>query len=456
VATIDPEIKTLDKHALVRRKIHGFSVMIGLLGTVLLGLLYLAAVFPSLGQWKEANERALSLIECSGSACDTSKFTTDLESSSPDYVVDSKTRYLLNTPAPTKEYPAHFSPLDYIDIEFIAKFRRPASYNTLDGEVWRLYSLPVKLGGTALEIIVGDAETAPSNPLDIPPSLIGTVDEKLRDEANKIAESLRNKRVRVFGGRSSPSVDGFLIVNAETHQVINWGPWLPAFLGKEAHFPTPGFLPYVSEGQLYIVRTDARGPLLATSLVPLGSLWWLTGTFGFAFLSLSLVTEALSMRFLRGYFAMTGVKALSLGEALQAGEGQSVEFKRGLSEDDAKGSNVDEELLKSIAAFANTNDGVILIGIDDQGHVKGLRLDSTQRDRLERKIRQLARSRIKPIPALQVAFEELRGLLIAKIVVARGEAPVYMIGGVVYVRDGSSDVQAQPEDLMRLITEYAH
>jgi hypothetical protein len=30
-----------------------------------------------------------------------------------------------------------------------------------------------------------------------------------------------------------------------------------------------------------------------------------------------------------------------------------------------------------------------------------------------------------------------------------------MLGGVVYVRDGSSDIQAQSEDLFRLFTEYA-
>jgi hypothetical protein len=40
--------------------------------------------------------------------------------------------------------------------------------------------------------------------------------------------------------------------------------------------------------------------------------------------------------------------------------------------------------------------------------------------------------------------------------VAQGEAPAYLMGGVIYIRCGSSDVQAQPEDLNTLITEYAH
>ena len=112
-------------------------------------------------------------------------------------------------------------------------------------------------------------------------------------------------------------------------------------------------------------------------------------------------------------------------------------------------------MLKSIAAFANTNDGVILIGVDDAGHIKGLDLNFKQRDGLERKIHQLARNRIKPTPPIQVAFEELRGMTIAKISVARGEAPLYMTDGVVYLRQGSADVQAQPDDLTRLVAEFA-
>jgi len=132
-----------------------------------------------------------------------------------------------------------------------------------------------------------------------------------------------------------------------------------------------------------------------------------------------------------------------------------VEFKRRLSDDPSRTKIAEDELLKSIAAFANTNDGVIFIGIDDSGHIIGLELDFKQRDRLEQKIRQLARSRIRPIPVVQVGFENARGLEVARVTVPRGEEPADMIGGVVYIRNGSSDVQAQPEDLRRLIVEYA-
>ncbi len=137
------------------------------------------------------------------------------------------------------------------------------------------------------------------------------------------------------------------------------------------------------------------------------------------------------------------------------GERQNVEFKRGISPEDGKVSSVDEEILKSVVAFANTNDGVIFIGIDDFAQVKGLGLDSKAKDRLEGRIRQLVRTRIRPIPPIGIGFEDVRGLVVAKIVVARGESPIYMLGGVVYVRDGSHDVAAQPEQLTRLVLEHA-
>ena len=163
--------------------------------------------------------------------------------------------------------------------------------------------------------------------------------------------------------------------------------------------------------------------------------------------SSSVIAGWLSRRFFRSYFALRGVQLPTVQEALQKGEGENVEFKRSFSSED--------DLLESVAAFANTNDGVIFIGVDDSGHVKGLDLDFKQRDRMEQKLRQLIRTRIKPTPAVQVSFEDLRGLVIAKVTVARGDALAYLMDGVIYIRSGSSDVQAQPEDVKRLAAEFA-
>jgi hypothetical protein len=36
-----------------------------------------------------------------------------------------------------------------------------------------------------------------------------------------------------------------------------------------------------------------------------------------------------------------------------------------------------------------------------------------------------------------------------------GEDPAYLMGGVINIRYGSVDVQAQPEDLQRIVLNYA-
>ena len=52
---------------------------------------------------------------------------------------------------------------------------------------------------------------------------------------------------------------------------------------------------------------------------------------------------------------------------------------------------------------------------------------------------------------MQIIFEEIRELTVAKIIVARGDAPIYMLDGRIYVRSGSLDMPAQPDDVLRLL-----
>jgi hypothetical protein len=78
----------------------------------------------------------------------------------------------------------------------------------------------------------------------------------------------------------------------------------------------------------------------------------------------------LSRRFLRGYFALRALRVPTLKEALGSGEGQTIEFKRRLSDGPSRERTSEDEVLKSVAAFANTNDGAIFIGVDDINTVK--------------------------------------------------------------------------------------
>ncbi len=98
---------------------------------------------------------------------------------------------------------------------------------------------------------------------------------------------------------------------------------------------------------------------------------------------------------------------------------------------------------------------LILVGVDDEGTVRGLPLSYRERDHFDQKIRQMVWSRIKPAPPIQIAFEEVGGSYVGRITVARGEAPAHLLNGVVYIRHGSCDVPAEPEELGRLFVEFA-
>jgi len=454
IATAAKQPKPFSTRKRVNRRILRFSILIGAIATVLSVILYAATVYPAVRECQATNQRALSEISCVGSTCDTSSYTTDWSIGGSDYIIDTDTRLIIDVPSYAAN-PITFAPLDYSDTEFITRFGRPASYTSIDGEVWRLYSRQKQVDGEMFEIIVGCGLKVPWRMFETPPSLLPDIDMGLRNVGDRIAASLANGRASVNQGRTAGEADGFEVVSARSQRVQSWGPWLPMLFPKDKPFPPAGTRPYVDRGKVSIVQADTNGRLLAVSLIPLGSVYWLALLIGFTFVSSTALTWFLSRKFLRNYFAVSGLPAITIEEASRIGEGQNVEFKRALSEDDAKAGNAEEELLKSIAAFANTNDGNIFIGIDDFGRVKGLNLDFKQRDRLEQKIRQLVRNRIKPLPPMQITFEDVSGLCVARICVARGDATAYMMNGVIYVRYGSSDVQAQPDDLRRLMAEYA-
>lgn len=416
---------------------------------------YLVPIYVTLQRSERTNSLALSEISCTGSVCDTSAFSTDWQSEGPDYLIQKQTRYLLNAPSSTDETPRRIATLDWCDTTFIESFREPKSFNTPDGEVWRLHSRDAISDGKAIEIIIGYAEQAPwkIGKSSSSSGEIRSADNELKREADRIASDPPTALRAVKSQKLS--ADGFAVVEAATGRVLTWGPWVPLFLRRDVYLPAPGRRLQTEGMELYIRQVDSNDRLVAISLVSVGNLWQLGILALLAFLITAAIARSLSRRFLRNYFAASGARVPNLQEACRLGEGQSIEFKRALSEDETKASYADDELLKSVAAFANTNDGVIFIGVDDSGKIRGLNLDFKQRDRFGQKIRQLVRNRIKPNPPVEITFEEVEVLAVARIAIARGEEPVYLLNGVIYVRSGSSDTQAQPEDLRRLVTEFA-
>jgi hypothetical protein len=406
----------------------------------------------------KVNTEALAEMRCDGNTCDTSDFTQDPYTESPDYIVDSQTRFLLSTPGSAPDTATRLASLDFADPGFVRRFRQPTSYESIDGEGWRMFSRSAVLGKRGIEIAIGYAENQPTKILKSSPEDLPAIDERLRQEADGIAANLakiKEPSSRGIKSVSKLSADGFTVLDATTGEVLDWGYWLPTFLPRDKAIPSLGRRPVLNGSNLDLAQVDSDGRLVAVTLAHLGDLRWMCLTAAAIFFGSTLVARYLSRKFLRSYFLFSQTRVPSLAEALRDGEGAQVEFKRGLSDDDGKAGGAEEELLKTIAAFANSGDGVIFIGVDDGGKIKGMDLDHTKKDRMERKIRQLVRNRIRPTPPVQIFFQEVNELAVACITVARGEALAYLLGGVIYRRYGSSDVQAQPEDLKELVEQYA-
>ena len=120
------------------------------------------------------------------------------------------------------------------------------------------------------------------------------------------------------------------------------------------------------------------------------------------------------------------MKALS--DLLALGEGSSVEFKRSLRSD----------LGREICAFANAAGGVILLGVDDEGRVRGVE----GHNRLKSQVQSVARSADPPI---SVELESMGDVLAVRVPSQRGRP--YSFGGKFFVRDGASSQQMSRDEI---------
>ncbi len=125
-------------------------------------------------------------------------------------------------------------------------------------------------------------------------------------------------------------------------------------------------------------------------------------------------------------------------------ESEKVEFKVQATDD----------LYKEVIAFANTDGGVIYVGIDNQGNIVGLEdVDETYL-----RITNGIRDAIQPDVTMFVRYT-LQDNQVVKVSVSEGSFKPYYLKAKglkpsgVYVRQGTSSVQASPEQIRRMIKE---
>jgi len=133
---------------------------------------------------------------------------------------------------------------------------------------------------------------------------------------------------------------------------------------------------------------------------------------------------------------------MSTGEFRQEfpGEGQHVEFKRGVSS---------EQIQDTAVAFSNAEGGVVLIGVRDDGELLGRALDAGTHDDIHRAI-QSARD----VGRYSVSQLDIDGKPLCVVAIARRrEGFAQTSGGVVKVRRGSRDDPLFGTELVRFANE---
>jgi hypothetical protein len=152
-----------------------------------------------------------------------------------------------------------------------------------------------------------------------------------------------------------------------------------------------------------------------------------------------------------GALVGAGDQGASLADLVRQGESHHVEFKetsRVNLRTGRKDPAIEEAVLKTVAAFLNSDGGELLIGVADDGSAKGLDPDlglfANSVDRFERWIRGdlLAKRIDQHLVTDHVAthFTKFRGKLVLHVSVHRSPVPAWVDDKVLYRRQGNQTV----------------
>ena len=129
----------------------------------------------------------------------------------------------------------------------------------------------------------------------------------------------------------------------------------------------------------------------------------------------------------------------TIRDAIAKNERASIEFKSVARR--AQG------ICKEIAAFATSQGGTLLIGVDNDRDILGVEKSVEVRDRIERWIYE----HIAPAPAFDIQIVNLDEKDIIAVLVANGTAPFYNSHDIPYIRIGTSSQPIKPQHLIDLV-----
>ncbi|MFQ5641943.1 MAG: ATP-binding protein [bacterium] len=127
---------------------------------------------------------------------------------------------------------------------------------------------------------------------------------------------------------------------------------------------------------------------------------------------------------------------MNLDKILSSGESQTVEFKE----------SFDRESLETVVAFANTRGGTILIGVDNNGMVKGITVGTNTMADWSNQISQVTEPTV--IPELESG--EMNGKLVVIITIKEYPLKPVSFRGRCFKRVSSSNRQMSPQEIAQM------
>ena len=134
-------------------------------------------------------------------------------------------------------------------------------------------------------------------------------------------------------------------------------------------------------------------------------------------------------------------KERMLKELIKKGESESLELKPSLSQIN--------EIIETVAAFANAKGGKVIIGVSNRGEVLGLKIGKDTIEKLTNKI--LASLEPKIYPSISVKEIERKQVIVISVEEAK-EKPVFAFGRA-YKRVGRSTLRMSKNEIERVILE---
>ena len=135
-------------------------------------------------------------------------------------------------------------------------------------------------------------------------------------------------------------------------------------------------------------------------------------------------------------------RANTIQSLIDQGENSSVEFKSSAVRP--------ESLAREIVAFSNSSGGTILIGVDDDGQVTGIK----DRENIEEWVTNVVRNNIIPATNPKIYSVQHKEQAVIVVDVTRGQdKPYQTIDGKFWIRVGSTNRMATKEELSRLFQQ---